>query len=195
MGIGDAITQATNDPGATREMDAVELEAAGLPANGGPPAAADSSILAAVRAQAQALAADTTVELAIPGYSGVLVGRYKAVSLPSFITVRGGEVHNPFTEWGAAADVLATALIGIYARNAAGELTPLFRDQEARFDDDLVQLLELTPTESSARGVIVALCGGGARGQTRAWALFGEYRLWLTEGTALEVAGDAVEGF
>jgi len=183
-GIGDAIHEAVDQP--TQAMPAVELPAA----NGDAPA--DSSVLAAVRVRAAQLAQESTVELDIPGYGGVLVGRYKAISIARVYGGPGGQLRNPLSDWGVAADALARALVGLYGRNEAGALEPLFTDQDARFDDDLAAALHLQPTERTARAVLVALCGGGALGESRAWQHFLMYQTWLTEGEAQEVAAEAV---
>jgi len=185
-GLGDAISQATDQP--TREMSAVEL-----PAPNGAGAVADSSVLAAVRVRAAQLAQENTVELDIPGYSGVLVGRYKAISIARVYGGQSGQqLRNPLGDWGVAADALARALVGLFGRNEAGELEPLFHDQDARYDDELAGVLELEPTEHTARAVLVALCGGGELGESRVWQHFLMYQSWLTEGSAQEVAAEAV---
>jgi hypothetical protein len=182
-GLGDAISQATDQP--TVEMPALENGAGGTPAD-------DSSVLALVRVRAQQLATENTAELEIPGYDGVLVGRYKAISIARVYGGPGGKLRNPLADWGVAADALARALVGLYGRNEAGELEPLFADQDAHFDDDLAAALHLEPAEHSARGVLVALCGGGELGQSRVWQHYLTYQGWLTEGGAQEVAADAV---
>jgi len=186
--LDDAITQATDQP--TQEMSAVDLaEAQGLPSPNG---AADSSVLAAVRVRAAQLAHEVTVDLDIPGYNGVLVGRYKAISIARVYGGPGGQLRNPLAEWAPAADALARALVGLFGRNEQGELEPLFNDQDARFDDDLVEALHLQPSEHTARAVLVALCGGGELGESRVWSHFLQYQAWVTEGAAQEVAADAV---
>lgn|SRR5262249_17847507 len=191
-GLGDAISQATVDAAArgadrpTVEMPTVQLEAVA----GGD--VAGSSVLAAVRVRAAQLATENAAELDIPGYGGVLVGRYRAISIARVYNGPGGQLRNPLTDWGVAADALARALVGLYGRNEHGELEPLFLDQDARFDDDLAAALKLEPAEHSARGVLVALCGGGELGQSRVWSHFLAYQAWLTEGGAQEVATDAV---
>jgi hypothetical protein len=183
-GLGDTISQATDQP--TREMSAIELPTP----NGDVPA--DSSVLAAVRLRAAQLAHDNTVELDIPGYGGVLVGRYKAISIARVYGGPGGQLRNPLSDWGVAADALSRALVGLYGRNERGELEPLFHDQDARYDDDLVAALQLEPSEHTARAVLVALCGGGELGESRVWSHFLQYQAWVTEGSAQEVAAEAV---
>jgi hypothetical protein len=187
-GIGDAISQATDS---SVDQPTVMMDALELPA---PDGAADSSVLAAVRLRAAQLAHDNTVELDIPGYGGVLVGRYKAISIAKVYGGPGGTLRNPLTEWAVAADALSRALVGLYGRNEAGELEPLFHDQDARYDDELAAALNLEPAEHTARAVIVALLGAGdeALGQSRVWSHFLQYQSWVTEGSAQEVAADAV---
>jgi len=182
--LPDAIRAATAQP--TVEMPALDDGAD----NGA--GAADSSVLSAVRLRAAQLAHENTVELDIPGYDGVLVGRYKAISIARVYNGPNNTLRNPLTEWGVAADALALALVGLYGRNEHGELEPLFSDQDARFDDDLAAALHLEPTARTARAVLVALCGGDALGESRVWSHFMQYQNWLMEGTASEVAADAV---
>jgi hypothetical protein len=183
MGLQDAVALATG-----QEYEEEETEETIAPERQEEP----GSVLAAVRARAAQLATENTVELEIPGYNGVLVGRYRAVSISRFYTPgSNGQLRNPLTEWGVAADALATALVGLYGRNHQGELEPLAFDREVRFDDDLVALLGLQVAQRSARAVLVALCGGGEKGQSRLWSHFLTYQTWLMEGAAQEVAEDA----
>jgi len=196
-GLGDAITQATGEPVATVDQPTVAFDALG---NGDAPtpaldAPAGDSVLAAVRARAAALAEDTTVDLELPGYGGVFVGRYGAVNLSQFIAPSGGAMHNPFTESGPAADALATALIGLYGYDEHDELQPLMLpsgQHATSYDDELAAALGVEPTARTARAVLFAVCGGGARGESLAWAHFAQYQAWLTEGAASEVAETAV---
>jgi hypothetical protein len=188
-GFGEAVQRATGEP-VSDPQATVEFPALG---NGTEPdAPADSSVLKAVRLRAAQLALDNTVELAIPGYGGVLVGRYKAISIARVYGGPGGQLRNPLSDWGVAADALCRALVGLYGRNEAGELEPLFHDQDARLDDDLTEALHLDPAEHTARAVLVALCGGGELGQSRVWSHFLAYQSWVTEGPAQEVADTAV---
>jgi hypothetical protein len=186
-GIGDAIHEAT---GSTVDQPTVAMDALELPSDNGD--AADSSVLAAVRLRAAQLAHDNTVELDIPGYGGVLVGRYKAISIAKVYGGPGGTLRNPLTEWGVAADALSRALVGLYGRNENGALEPLLRDQDARYDDELAAALNLEPDGQTARAVLVALLGGGELGESRVWQHFLQYQAWVTEGSAQEVAADAV---
>ena len=187
-GIGDAISQATDQP--TREFSAVEA-----PAPNGAGEVAESSVLTAVRLRAQQLAQEHTVDLDLPGYDGVLTGRYKAINIAKVYGGPGGQLRNPLSDWGVAADALCRALVNLYGReHADGELVPLFNDQDARYDDELAAALNLTPTEPSARAVLVALLGLGddELGRSRVWQHFLTYQAWLTEGSAQEVAAEAV---
>lgn len=178
--LNEAITQVTDQP--TQEfMPDPEVRVG-----------AGSSVLAAVRARAEQLSHENTVELDVPGYDGVLVGRYKAISIARVFNGPAGSMRNPLTDWGPGADALGQALIGLYGRNDDGELEPLFLDQAARFDDDLVDALKLKPVKKSARAVLVALCGGGELGESRVWSLYMNYQNWLTEGAAQEVADESV---
>lgn len=181
--LQDAITDATGQ--ATEAFDAVEPEV--------DPGAA-GSILRTLRTRAHQLQAETTVDLDIPGYNGVLVGRYRAISIARVFNGPGGTLRNPITEWGVAADALGTALQELYGRSPdTGDLEPLFHDQPARFDDDLVMALDLpAPAAKTARAVLVALLGGGNLGESRVWQHYLEYQAWLTQGSAAEVADDAV---
>lgn len=156
-------------------------------------APAEDSVLQAVRVRAAQLQADTTVDLDIPGYEGILVGRYRAVSISRFNRVAGDELHIPFLDWRTAADALGTALVGLYGYRS-GELVPLYESGDpARYDAELAQTLGLGTTEHTARAVMVALFGGGGKGESRVWQHFNHYQSWLMEGnTAQEVADHAV---
>jgi hypothetical protein len=154
------------------------------------PEAAPGSVLAALRERAAQLRAEQTVTLDIPGYDGLLVGKYKAMSLGRVFGKRvdGNTPLNP--EWTIAADTLATALDELLMRDAPdGDMYPLFTDTPARFDDDLVNALGLHPDARTARAVLVALCGGGALGESRVWAHYMQYQGWLLSG----VEGEQVE--
>jgi hypothetical protein len=189
-GLGEAINQATGElpevEQPTREMPTAELPAAG---NG----VADGSVLAAIRARAAELQEEHTVELPIPGYRGVLVGVYRAVNPARFNRIDRAGLTSPFTDWPVAADVLATALVGLYGRNEAGELEPLDPNHETRFDADLAtKLPSIKPTANTARAVLVALCGGGERGEGNVWQHFLAYQGWLSDDAGQEVAEEAV---
>ena len=160
------------------------------------PEPAPGSMLAIVRQRAEALSHEQTVELALPGYSDVLWGRYRAISIAKAI---GAETINPLMpEWRVAADALSRALIGLYGRGPDGELASLQIGVETRFDDELVDMLDLQPTERTARGVLVALLGGGELGESRVTAHFMAYQGWLLageRGAENELAGRAVGEF
>lgn len=155
------------------------------------PVVADNSVLASVRRRAAALQAETTIDLPIPGY-GNLVGRYHGVSISQFNRLEGGEVRVPFMDWAVAADALATALTGLYGLTSE-ETVPLYASgAPALYDLELAQTLGLTPTEHTARGVMVELFGGGEIGQSRIWSHFLSYQAWLMQGSQEEVANKAV---
>lgn len=141
---------------------------------------AAGSILESLRARAQQLQAEQTIDLEIPGYSGQLVGRYRAVSLPRAMSA-AGEMNPIMPKWTMAADTLARALEAVYYRDEQGDLSPLY-PEPVRFDDDLVEMFGLRPTEHSARGVLVALCGGAELGESRVWTHYMAYQGWLMAG-------------
>lgn len=151
--------------------------------------AAPGSVLAMLRARAKSLREEKTTDLDIPGYDGYLVGRYRAVSLAR-IFARSTGVQTPLTiEWTTAADTLATALVELFMRDSPdGELHPLFKDQPARFDDDLVECLALVVTQRTARAVLVALCGGDELGESRVWSHYMAFQGWLMAGEGGEPA-------
>jgi hypothetical protein len=191
MGIRDAVAAASGDTVAFDAIDGQEEDTS--PAQSAP---APGSVLGELRARAAQLAAQQTVDLEVPGYSGVLVARYGAVSI-SRIYAQNPEQLIP--KWTVAADTLGRALVGLYGRNADGYPEPLQLDVPTRFDDELVALLDLHPTERSVRAVLVALCGGGELGESRLWAHYMQYQGWLMAGgegeeaPALEVV-EAVVG-
>jgi hypothetical protein len=158
------------------------------------PEPAPGSVLAALRERAAQLRSEQTTDLDIPGYNGLLVGRYKAVSL-SRVYAKSGGTETPLNpEWTTAADTLAGALVELFMRDAAEstELHPLFTDISARFDDDLVSALNLHPDARTGRAVLVALCGGGPLGETRVWAHYMAYQGWLLAGVEGEPTEQAV---
>lgn len=171
--------------GETAEFDAVTEEQP-----------APSSMLTALRARAHELAAETTLDLAVPGYGGVLVARYQAVAINAAYSDSASRgAKNPINDWGVAADTLARALEGLYGRNAAGALEPLAFDGPTRYDDELVEMLGLEPEAHTARAVLVAVCGGGELGRSRVWSHFMDYQGWLLavdETPAQEVASQTV---
>lgn len=173
MGIRDAVEAATGET--------VEFGALGVEEDAGPALtpAAPGSVLAGLRNRAHQLAAEQTVDLEVPGYGGVLVARYGAVSISRVYAQSPGEL---IPKWQVGADALGRALVGLYGRNEAGDLEPLQHDMPTRFDDELVGMLELRPTERSARAVLVALCGGGELGESRVWAHYMAYQGWLMAG-------------
>jgi hypothetical protein len=142
--------------------------------------AAPGSILESLRARAQQLQAEKHIDLEIPGYHGQLWGRYRAVSLARTLT-QAGEVNPMVPKWTVAADTLARALEAVYYRNEHGELQPLY-PEPVRYDDELVEMLNLRPAERSARAVLVALCGGGNLGESRVWTHYMAYQGWLMAG-------------
>lgn len=150
----------------------------------------DSSLLAGLRLRARQLSTETTVDLAIPGYNEVLWGRFAAVSLARVLN-QSDSVNPIMPSWQTAADALAGACAGLYGRNAHGELEPLARDVDVRFDDDLVDMLALDPPERTARSVMVTALGGGELGESRITALFMAYQGWLLAG--VDIARDVGE--
>ena len=148
-----------------------------------PEAAAPGSVLAAVRERARKLRTERTVTLDIPGYDGYLAATFHAVSLGRVFGKRvdGTTPINP--EPGMAADVLASAVDDVHIRESPeGALHPVFTDQTARFDDDLVQALDLRPAQRTARAVLMSLCGGEELGESRVYALYMQYQGWLLGG-------------
>ena len=170
--VDRAITDALDPPAPNGTPP--ELEP---PSSSGPAVEVDSLIVS-LRAQAAALRAQQTVNLVIPGYSGQLWARYRAINLPGIYITPNGQPRN-MADWRVAADALVQALEGIYVRAAAGaELVPLAG--APRFDDDLVATLELEPAERTARAVAVAAFGGEQLGESRLWGAFLQYQAWLT---------------
>lgn len=159
--------------------------------------AAPGSVLAMLRARARTLREEKTIDLDIPGYDGYLVARYRAVSLARIFagTAGRGSLETPLTlEWTTAADTLARALVELFMRDSPdGEaLHPLFKDQAARFDDDLVEALALQPTQRTGRAVLVALCGGDELGESRVYSHYMAYQGWLMAGASGEPAESEV---
>jgi hypothetical protein len=175
MGIRDAVAAASGDTVAFDAIDGVEEDTAPAPA----PTSAPGSVLGELRARAAQLAAQTTIDLEVPGYNGVLVARYAAVSISRIYAQSPGEL---IPKWTVAADTLGRALVGLYGRNGSGEPEPLQYDVPTRFDDELVAMLDLHPAERSVRAVLVALCGGGELGESRVWAHYMQYQGWLMAG-------------
>ena len=195
MGIRDAVAAAAGDTVAFDAIDGVDQEDTET-TSAHTPASAPGSVLNDLRARAAQLAAQQTIDLEIPGYNGVLVARYGAVSISRIYAQNPDQL---IPKWTVGADTLARALVGLYGRNAAGVPEPLQHDVPTRFDDELVEMLGLHPAERSARAVLVAVCGGGELGESRVWAHYMQYQGWLMAGAddgdapALEVV-DAIVG-
>lgn len=175
--------------------DAVDARVGGEPeappvALPAPERAHESSMLTGLRQRAKQLSTETTVDLAIPGYNEVLWGRFRAVSLARVLN-QSESVNPIMPSWQTAADALAGACVGLYGRNASGDLEPLAHDIDVRFDDDLVDMLALDPPERTARAVMVTALGGGALGESRITALFMAYQGWLLAG--VDIARDVGE--
>lgn len=181
MPLTDALDQLGTSP--------PDLEARGVEPEPEPENAAPGSVLAALRARAKELREQQTTLLDIPGYDGMLTARYRAVSLGRIFSKRNDATTPINPDWTMAADVLAGALDELLMRDAPdGDLYPLFTDQPARYDDDTVHALGLEVHERSARAVIVALCGGGALGESRVWSHYMAYQGWLMAGVEGETA-------
>jgi hypothetical protein len=182
-------------------MDSLVTPRETTAANGDEPepesgAAAPGSVLAVLRARAKELREQQTVTLDVPGYDGYMACRFKAVSLGRVFSKRNDATTAINPDWTMAADTLGTAVLDVLMRDdpEGDTLYPIFKDQPARFDDDLVAALDLQPEGRTARAVLVALCGGGAFGESRVWAYYMQYQGWLiagVEGEPAEVAANA----
>ena len=145
---------------------------------------APGSVLALLRERAAQLRNEQTTDIDIPGYGGLLVGRYRAVSLSRVYAKSNGQQTPLNPDIQTASHTLSGALEQLFMRDApdSEELHPLFTDITARFDDDLVDTLNLHPEAHTAAAVLVALCGGGPLGETRVWAHYMQYQGWLLAG-------------
>jgi hypothetical protein len=150
-----------------------------------------SALISGLRARYAQVQAEQTTDMAIPGWGDMLWARYHAISVASLFINRSGVPRN-MGDWRLAADALATALDGLYGRNERGELEPLQYDAPTRFDDELVNMLGLNVTEHTARAVMVAVFGGGERGESRIWVQFNQYSQWLGTGADEEAVSDAL---
>lgn len=160
----------------------------------GPELAAAGSVLAALKQRARELRTEQTVVLDIPGYDGYLAGRFRAVSLARIYGKRT-DATTPITpDIPIMGDTLGQALDDLYLRETpdSDELHPMFTDTPARFDDDLVEALDLRPTQRTARAVSVALCGHGELGESRLYALYMQYQGWLMAGAENGEANEQV---
>jgi len=198
MGIQDAL-EAAGQPGTTVEFDALtEDEASDVDAEAATPSPIGSppgSVLAALRARASEVEADTTVDLALPYFKGLLWGRYQAVPMSRIYRTRNNQVLNPLTDAALAADVLGAACLELLVLED-DELEPLTApgsDFACRYDDDLAAVLGLAPAERTARSVMFALYASSGRAEALIVSHFQSYFQWLTgEEGALEVADSVV---
>lgn len=156
--------------------------------------AAPGSVLSVLRERAAHLRDEQTTDLDVPGYGGLLVGRFRAVSLGRIYAKASGTQTPLNPDIQMATHTLSGALEQLFMKDApeSEELHPLFTDIIARLDDDLVDALNLHPEARTAAAVLVALCGGGPLGETRAWALYMQYQGWLLAGVDDENAEQAV---
>lgn len=174
----------------------VDWEAATAPQ--GAALAAPGSLLADLRKRAAELREDDHIDLDLPGWNGRLVARYRALDRAVLDPLLERAVSRKGEGTNAMADALCLAHVELFGRDADGSLVDLFNDQPARLDLDLAEALQLTPTERSARGVLLALFGAP---NDRAAGLlntqFRQYAEWLNgevDGTppTQEVIDDAV---
>lgn len=179
MPLNDALSELVGPNGHTDSEPMEEVEASEVEA--------PESVLAVIRRRARELREQQTIVLDIPGYDGYLAARFRAVSIGRIFSKRADGSNPLSVDWTVAADILGGAVDDVLIRDSPdGEAHPVFTDQTARFDDDLVEALELEPAAQTARAVLVSLCGGEEMGESRVWSLFMQYQGWLVSG----VGGD-----
>ena len=121
--------------------------------------AAPGSLLDDLRKRATELREDDHIDLDVPGFSGRLVTRYRALERTVLDPILDRAVNRKGESTNAMADALCLAHVEVFGVDVEGNKVALFADQPARFDMDLAQALGVTPTEHSARGVLLALLG------------------------------------
>lgn len=102
------------------------------------------TVLAKLRAARAKLEANRTVDIEIPGWSGLLFARYKQLSYEDWRPLTAAErgPQSPTEELVTAWDTLIAACECIMIANDEGELEPL-GDGKVRFDSRLADLLPL----------------------------------------------------
>ena len=178
------VTEAVNalepgTPAADEPVDAPEFEFD----SEATPAGTPGSLLSALRARVHEQQAAQTIDIELPGFGGLLWARYQAIPLARiYRNGRGGQPINPLTDSGIAADALATACVGLLGREKPeDELVELDAgDGPVRFDDTLVELLDLHPSVRTARAVIFALFANTGRAEGIISRHFAEYYAWLS---------------
>jgi hypothetical protein len=181
-----------DDDEALATEDLVEVEADEEEASAAPP----GSVLAVLRAKAHDAAASQTIDLPLPWFDGMLVGRYQAIPMSRIYRVgRNGQLSNPLADSGLAADALALACVELFQTDGQGGPLETIGDYPCRYDDSLADALRLDLADRSARAVMYALYAASGRSEAFIVRHFTEYFTWLSGEVGEEVAEEAVGEF
>lgn len=144
-----------------------------------PAGAGGSALLDKLRARREALAADRSVDLAVPGYGGDLIVRLRPLEWLELrkIVLRAEASKNPRAELYAQAETIAQATVEVLGPGGAA----LDADRVLTFDRHLADLLGFEPAESSARAVVLGVMNGNYLGLS---TMFADYQEWLRDATA-----------
>jgi len=178
----------------TEEFDALADDVDEIEPEPPAPEAGDS-VLADLRRQVQSRADEQTVLIELPWFGGLIVGRYKPIPMAQVLrTPRASAM--PGTDPAVAADALAHACVELLRPVEPGsdELVSLDPDGGVvRYDDSLVDLLGLAPSQRTARAVVFALFRGSGRADAMILQHTGEYAQWLTgQEVAADVLGESL---
>jgi hypothetical protein len=148
-----------------------------------PPQAADDSVLAALRAQRDELGEEHTYDVDVPGWKGLLVLRFGAISqaqqsalLSRIVASKGKQIqmHN--------LDLLIAAYrCGLGRSRPGGELRVIMdSDQDPASLKDLVEIVGLGEAPERAREAMRLLFQGANSPETSLTAVSNEWHEWAT---------------
>ena len=191
MGIADALDAATNG-GVEPDVYEQPTEAFEAVVEVEP-----DSVLAELRERVSRTDLDNTVTLELPYFGGLLWARYKPIPVGKVL-----RTSRPGVEVGLdpaiAADALATACVELLRTprdGGGGDLIPLDPSGDVtRYDDGLVALLGLQPTQRTARAVVFSLFRASGRADALILQHAGQYIEWLTGQEAPVVEGEPLTG-
>lgn len=112
--------------------------------------------IAALQQRRERLTKERHTDLAVPGYGGDLVMRYRALDYEDLVEITDREDERKGAELATRSDVLIAAAVGAFWREERGELVPLERvlgdaDLPVRFDARLAAATGFTGVVGSAR--------------------------------------------
>lgn len=160
----------------------------------------NGSLLGALREQAKAVASDTTTDIDIPGYGGVLFARYHALDSQELDDIRRkvrAETKNRSDQVTyAALDTLILACEEFWVRSETEGVIPFRKvrgvDSElpVKYDQVLAEKLSFElPNPPTARSVVIELFGGNVLAAQAHSALVSQWMLRIDLGVSQDMGG------